>query len=120
LWYETYFGGVVQMPVSDFAKINGYSNLYVGWGGEDDDLLDRVLHNNLTISRYPEGPLRRYAVLPHKKHVPDPGRHRKLDLDVDMFKYDGLTDLRYRKVSLKLEPLFTHVLVDLHNNIENL
>ena len=36
-----YFGGVTLFPVECFEKINGYSNRYVGWGFEDNDLLFR-------------------------------------------------------------------------------
>lgn len=39
--FDEYFGGVTLFPVSDFEKINGYSNDYWGWGYEDDDLLYR-------------------------------------------------------------------------------
>ena len=36
------FGGVVGIKKSDFLKCNGYSNLYEGWGCEDNDLFDRI------------------------------------------------------------------------------
>lgn len=36
-----YFGGVTIFPVSEFWRINGYSNDYFGWGFEDNDLLER-------------------------------------------------------------------------------
>jgi len=40
--YYGYYGGVNLFNKEDFIKINGYSNDYWGWGGEDDDLLKRV------------------------------------------------------------------------------
>lgn len=38
---DDYFGGVTLFPVEAFEKINGYSNKYIGWGFEDNDLLLR-------------------------------------------------------------------------------
>lgn len=38
---DDYFGGVTLFPVETFEKINGYSNKYIGWGFEDNDLLYR-------------------------------------------------------------------------------
>lgn len=40
--YPGYYGGVNIFNKEDFIKINGYSNEFWGWGGEDDDLLHRV------------------------------------------------------------------------------
>ena len=40
--YAKIFGGVVQIPGDKFEKINGYSNMFWGWGGEDDDLYSRL------------------------------------------------------------------------------
>lgn len=43
---ETWFcnAGGIKMLTSDFVNINGYSNDYEGWGGEDGDFIDRI-HN---------------------------------------------------------------------------
>eukprot|EP00802_Teleaulax_amphioxeia_P001865 Tamp_01867.p1 GENE.Tamp_01867~~Tamp_01867.p1 ORF type:complete len:1322 (+),score=37.69 Tamp_01867:148-4113(+) len=40
--WERFAGGAVLMQLQHFALINGFSNLYNGWGAEDADLYDRV------------------------------------------------------------------------------
>lgn len=47
--YDEYFGGVTLFPVETFAKINGYSNNYWGWGFEDDDLLLRCKNKDIKL-----------------------------------------------------------------------
>lgn len=36
------FGGVSAMLRTHFEAVNGFSNLYPGWGGEDDDIYHRL------------------------------------------------------------------------------
>ena len=50
--YKTYFGGVSAMSVKHFKLVNGFSNQFWGWGGEDDDMAKRVRMNNLQVTRY--------------------------------------------------------------------
>jgi hypothetical protein len=45
--FESYFGGITLFPTNIFEKINGFSNLYWGWGFEDDDLRYRCVKNNV-------------------------------------------------------------------------
>ena len=42
--YTSYYGGVSQIPRNVFEAINGNSNQFFGWGGEDDDLWNRLVH----------------------------------------------------------------------------
>ena len=49
--FDEYFGGITLFPVKDFEKINGFSNIYWGWGFEDDDLRYRCIKNNIRLDR---------------------------------------------------------------------
>ncbi|GMT11980.1 hypothetical protein PFISCL1PPCAC_3277, partial [Pristionchus fissidentatus] len=51
--YGTIFGGVSAMTRDQMEKVNGFSNEFWGWGGEDDDLSTRVILAGFKISRYP-------------------------------------------------------------------
>lgn len=61
--FPEYLGGVVTFNRTDFEKINGYSNGFAGWGGEDNELYYRVLACGLKIESRPH----RYLSLPHPK-----------------------------------------------------
>jgi hypothetical protein len=39
--YNDLFGGVTSFSKEQFKIVNGFSNLFFGWGGEDDDLYNR-------------------------------------------------------------------------------
>lgn len=42
--YSEFFGGVSGLTVEQFRKINGFPNAFWGWGGEDDDLWNRLVY----------------------------------------------------------------------------
>ena len=48
---EKWLGGFYTISKTIFKKINGYSNDYWGWGGEDDDILNRTKIYNIKINR---------------------------------------------------------------------
>ena len=42
--YSYLVGGVFSISKDHFIRVNGYSNLYWGWGGEDDDMAHRYVN----------------------------------------------------------------------------
>lgn len=49
--YESYLSGIVAFQPAFYKKMNGYSNKFWGWGGEDDDLARRVQNSNVKVHR---------------------------------------------------------------------
>lgn len=47
--YAAYCGGVINLHMNDWLKINGMSNDFEGWGGEDDDLFIRLQRTGLLL-----------------------------------------------------------------------
>uniref|UniRef100_A0ACB8F707 Beta-1,4-galactosyltransferase 5 n=1 Tax=Sphaerodactylus townsendi TaxID=933632 RepID=A0ACB8F707_9SAUR len=62
--YNEFFGGVSGLTVEQFKKINGFPNAFWGWGGEDDDLWNRVHYAGYLVTR-PEGDTGKYKSIPH-------------------------------------------------------
>ena len=49
--YKGYTGGVLAIRRSQFEAINGFSNEFWGWGGEDDDLANRLFNKSYQVDR---------------------------------------------------------------------
>jgi hypothetical protein len=54
---ENYFGGIVAFRRKDFEDIDGFPNTFWGWGGEDDELQQRVQERNIRVN----GPQRKLS-----------------------------------------------------------
>lgn len=61
------------MSRDQFRLVNGFSNVFWGWGAEDDDMANRIKAHDLHISRYPAN-VARYKMLTHKKERANPKR----------------------------------------------
>lgn len=52
--YQGYLGGAVLISKENFEKVNGLSNRFWGWGGEDDNFAARVSSHKINIARNTE------------------------------------------------------------------
>ncbi|XP_064469134.1 beta-1,4-N-acetylgalactosaminyltransferase bre-4-like [Ornithodoros turicata] len=112
LSYDTLFGGVSAVRREHFVKVNGFSNIYWGWGGEDDDLSSRLRYSKLELHRY-NCTIGRYRALVHDQDDPSSSRFTMLQKwDIRQHK-DGLNSLKYKVVDIIFRKLYTLFRVDL-------
>lgn len=109
--YTGLFGGVVGIRVEQFRFINGMSNMYQGWGGEDDDFYERLEARKLSICRF-EPAFSEYTMLKHRKEKPNEFRNAMLQSGPLRFHSDGLNTLIYKEKETRIHSLFTHILVE--------
>jgi len=103
--YDGYFGGVTLFDKDSFVKINGYSNSYWGWGAEDDDILLRCAIMGIQTFRKKC----RYKSLDHTRDIEQTQymlniqklREFQVNPTPDEISKDGLSDLKYEKLSEK-------------------
>ena len=85
--FESYFGGITMFPTDIFEKINGFSNLYWGWGFEDDDLRYRCVKKDV----------------PFKKTISDTFTKQKLPIFNGVNAYAKIPNIVNYNKSFKIE-----------------
>ncbi|XP_013382909.1 beta-1,4-N-acetylgalactosaminyltransferase bre-4 isoform X2 [Lingula anatina] len=108
--YTILVGGVMNFPREDFLKLNGYSNEFWGWGGEDDDMAYRMKASAMDFERVPPE-IGRYTSLIHGDRDKNPRRMALLQGSKKRQAKDGVSSLPYRLLSSSNEKLYTHLLV---------
>ncbi|WAR07149.1 BRE4-like protein, partial [Mya arenaria] len=87
LLYQCLVGGVIAFPPAHFIALNGYSNLYWGWGAEDDDMS----YSEMVVGE------RRYTLLGQTK---------------DIYEQDGLNSVQYDLISVRRTHYYTHLMIN--------
>lgn len=115
--YTLLVGGVFSIRLDHFLMVNGYSNLYWGWGGEDDDMAYRIKYRKLEIIRPPET-IARYSMIKHDHRPESPNAIRTalLRMARKRSSRDGLNTVKYRVVWRRDHPSHTHLMVDIGRN----
>ncbi|XP_066430322.1 beta-1,4-galactosyltransferase 1 [Eleutherodactylus coqui] len=112
--YNQYFGGVAALSKQQFEKINGFPNNFWGWGGEDDDIYNRIVSRGMSISR-PDGITGKCRMIRHDrdaKNDPNPKRFDLIAHTRQTMNSDGINSLTYSVRSVEKFPLYTRVNVD--------
>ncbi|XP_013412948.1 beta-1,4-N-acetylgalactosaminyltransferase bre-4-like [Lingula anatina] len=115
--YQYIFGGVIALTKEHMHHVNGFSNVYFGWGGEDDDMSARIRDKNGPGYSSVPGEIGRYKMIKHQHEKSNPGNPLRWDLlgsALSRWKSDGLSSLEGRYSILKLQRrlLYTWVYAD--------
>ncbi|KAI5087620.1 beta-1,4-galactosyltransferase 1 [Silurus meridionalis] len=113
--YPQIFGGISALSKEQLLKINGFSNNYWGWGGEDDDIYKRLSFRGMSISR-PDLMIGRCKMIQHERdklNPPNPQRMTQLSHTIEMMDKDGINSLSYSVVSSEKSSLYTRISVNI-------
>jgi len=123
--YGTEFGGVTMLKKEHYLAANGYSNLFWGWGREDDDMVYRVKFAGLQIRKPVNYDSGRYSMIPHQhpwafrnSRITDKNSDlRFLDLkSIGMSKkrakFEGISSIEYKLKKEEKEPGYIKLNVD--------
>lgn len=94
---------------SHYRALNGYSNMFWGWGAEDDNMYYRLIGSNINFER----PLRNtnYTMLKHESRYKNPDRV-KIMSQRKPFKKDGLSNVKYSVENIVQYSMHTHFSID--------
>uniref|UniRef100_H3CJM4 N-acetyllactosamine synthase n=1 Tax=Tetraodon nigroviridis TaxID=99883 RepID=H3CJM4_TETNG len=114
--YSSYFGGVSALTKEQFLTINGFPNTYWGWGGEDDDIYQRIIFHGMSIFR-PDHITGKYKMIQHqrdKHNEVNPKNSEKLTQTHLSMDKDGIKNLNYTVKEIAKDRLYTFINVDIH------
>jgi len=94
-----------------YLLVNGYSNKYWGWGGEDDDMYKRIIRKQLKIER-PPATIARYKMLKHTHQKANDNNLKILRTARRRIDSDGVNNVTYNLLNTTFYHLYTHFLID--------
>ncbi|CAL8106903.1 unnamed protein product [Calicophoron daubneyi] len=108
-YYPGFLGGVTALKRREILRVNGYSNIFTGWGGEDDDFRERMRLRHIRVMENPNN-LGRYYVLDHDSDQKCNTNRRAYLGTKDVarrMREDGLRQVQYTLVRHAIRPLYT-------------
>ncbi|XP_052074945.1 beta-1,4-galactosyltransferase 6-like isoform X1 [Mytilus californianus] len=110
--YKGFAGGVTTFSKLQYEKINGFSNQYFGWGGEDDDLFTRMKKNNYSLIR-PFEEFGHCGSIKHQQANKKNDRLKILKYAHKIWQRDGLNNLKYNLLIKRLKQLYVWIYVNI-------
>jgi len=122
---KKWLGGFFIINKNIFQKVNGYSNNFWGWGGEDQDLQNRLKFNNVNIDRsvfFKRDKARKNIFIKDDYNDRDINKNYKKDIENQKNKYlnseikEGLSNCKYKilkKYNMNNDRNITRILVDI-------
>jgi len=113
--YSTIFGGATAFKKEHFLKLNGYSNKFTGWGGEDDDMFRRLYLAHIDIQR-PNFKVGRYRMIRHVKDESNKlnaNRFKLLKSVKQRWKVDGLSNILQTFKLVNIEEHFSFTMINI-------
>ncbi|XP_063614069.1 beta-1,4-galactosyltransferase 4-like [Penaeus indicus] len=110
--YDTFYGCACLMTGWQMEKVNGWSNRYFGWGGEDDNMWRRIKAEKMKVWRVSDH-LATYATLKHEQATLNPRRMNILQSSERDYKVDGLNSLQFTLLNSTHRKLYTKFQVKL-------
>ena len=115
-----FWGGVYAANQSTFEAVNGMSNLFFGWGGEDEDIGIRF-RNNFKNLAYTNCHTDSYVINRHE-HTRSSTKVKSKLLKclkcsaLSRMHKDGLNSLKYHLKEVVEQPLYTVIKVELRQS----
>ncbi|XP_013194967.2 beta-1,4-galactosyltransferase 1 [Amyelois transitella] len=110
--YLNLFDGAIAIVSKQFKAVNGMSNEFYGWGGEDDDLYARLEAQGIKPCRF-EPSTSQYHKVTLESQIRRDRSRKSVIYSKEKMALDGLNTLKFTEVATVLHPLFTHIMVDL-------
>ncbi|XP_063375075.1 beta-1,4-galactosyltransferase 1-like [Cydia amplana] len=80
LIYDWLVGGVLAVRAAQFEQLNGFSNTFWEWGGEDDDFYNRMKEQDMKVIRFHRS-MSRYTMVRHPASQKNSARFERLALN---------------------------------------
>ncbi|CAB3223518.1 unnamed protein product [Arctia plantaginis] len=112
LLYDRLVGGALAIRADQYVAVNGFSNRFEGWGGEDDDLASRLSSHQLNVVRFPRE-MSRYTMLVHRPEPKNSQRYNIIAENEQKAGVDGLSAMPYHHTRVKNHKMFTLGIVNL-------